>query len=508
MQSYRFLKIKLIQKMKFSNSVNGAELKSQLSSGSFNFVDAESSYSIKGTAAINLLDYRRFDLVVKYVYARYKSRDIDCDFSHELYLAHISAFNGFVEVDGSEKLGSTEFLTAFDVVYDSISSTGFSVKRPIPLSRDGVILDGAHRVGVSIALGLDIPTIQLNAESPIYDYKFFRKRDLADNFLDYIAYEYAKLKANNRVVIIWPTASGREGDVEDLLRQRGNIVYYKEIFLTEIGAHNLVSLAYRQEPWVGTLSNGYVGAESKARSCFNGDGPLRVFLFESDSDLVDMKEEIRNLFGVGKHSIHINDTHEETQMLTEWLFNENSLQLLNAMVNRPLSWFNRLFSDYKSWLKKASYDKSDFCIDGSGSLAALGLRDVRDLDFLFGAKGKPPVTGFKELDCHNNEHQHKGISLEDIVYDPRNHLFFDGLKFVSLELLKKMKLNRSEEKDKYDVAMMKKVLSGQSIKLSVKQRVKRIMSYSFIKSKIKLQALKARYILMKIKQAVFGGNNA
>lgn len=461
-------------------------------------INDNTEYNINAVEPIEMLSYRRFDIVAKYLYAVAIERGIHSCYAEELYLAHVKAFNNFVEADGSAKVGPEAFTTSMNELQRSIKSNGFSEEAPVPLSRDRVPLDGAHRLGISIALNHDVQTVTLDVDSPIYDYRFFKSRGLKDSYLDNMALEFARLKVDCRMVVIWPTAEGSQRQLEDVLRQYGDIVYFKEIFLSESGAHSFTATAYRRERWIGSQKDGFSGATNKANWCFENKGPLRVFLFESNKDLVKMKDEIREIFGVGKHSIHINDTHEETMELAQTLFNANSVVLLNAMVHRKLSWFSRLFTHYRLWLEKHKFNSEDFCIDGSGTLAAFGIRDVRDLDFLYSGKGSPE-TGFKEIDCHNNENQHENLSPDEIVNNPDNYFYYEGCKFVSIELIKALKQKRNEVKDQHDVKSIQAILRGQKVKEPFVSKLNKILSSQYIKSKIKLSLLKLRYYYTRLK---------
>ena len=460
-------------------------------------IDDDTEYSINVVEPIDMLSYRRFDIVAKYLYAVAIERDSHCCYAEDLYLAHIKAFNNFVEADGSTKVGPEAFTSSMNELQRSIKGKGFSDEAPIPVSCDGVPLDGAHRLGISIALNNDVQTVELDVDSPIYDYRFFKSRGLKDSYLDSMALEYARLKPDSRMVIIWPTAEGCQSQLEAILRQYGDVVYSKEVYLSKNGAHSFTATAYRRESWVGSQKNGFSGAMNKANWCFENKGPLRVFLFESNKDLIKMKDEIREIFDVGKHSVHINDTHEETMELAQNLFNANSIVLLNAMVHRQLSWFNRLFNHYRHWIEEQKFNSEDFCIDGSGTLAAFGIRDVRDLDFLYSGEGMPE-TGFKEIDCHNDENQHENLLPDDIVYNPDNYFYYGSCKFVSIELIKVLKQKRNEVKDQHDVSSIQAILMGHAVKEPLGSKLRKLLSVQFIKAKIKLFLLKIRYYLTRL----------
>jgi hypothetical protein len=50
-------------------------------------------------------------------------------------------------------------------------------------------------------------------------------------------------------------------------------------------------------------------------------------------------------------------------------------------------------------------------------------------------------------------------TIDDIIYNPKNHFYYNGIKFASLDIVKSLKVNRWEEKDKIDVELINSVLS-------------------------------------------------
>lgn len=452
-------------------------------------------YVLEWVTPESLLSENRVDIVAKYLFVKSILDELDTDYYKELYLSHIKAFNGFYEADESRKIGSNEFLSSFKDLISSFKTSGFLEGKPIPISKSGIPLDGAHRIACALAFSVKVPVIKTMIESPVFDMTYFSDRGLDSAFMDAMSLEYACLKKNCRVVVIWPAAQGRLDDVEGILTDAGGIVTSKNIYLTESGKKNITALAYGGEPWIGSQEDGYAGAGGKASCCFSNEGPVRVYLFESNANLLIMKERIRGLFGIGKHSIHINDTHPETVELSQCLFNDNSLQHLNGMQHIKFGWFNKLFSHLIRWVEDENLDIQDFCIDGSGSLAAFGIRDVRDIDYL--QHGLVNLgTGFKEIDCHNDGHEHIGLTVDDIIFNPNNHFYYKGVKFVSINLLRKMKTERNETKDVHDVRSIDEMLSGTKVPLRFIVKARRWFTPVFVKSKVKLYLLKGRYFLV------------
>jgi len=154
---------------------------------------------------------------------------------------------------------------------------------------------------------------------------------------------------------------------------------------------------------------------------------------------------------VGKHSVHINDTQEETWKIVSSVFNGNSIHFLNnANILKSLPNFEKYFNLYKKSILNRK-DFHDFCVDASAVLSSYGLRDCRDLDFLHNNNQPDIATG---INCHNKEEVYYKQGRHEIIHNPRNHFYYCGIKFASLNIVKEMKLFRAEEKDLYDCELM------------------------------------------------------
>ena len=86
-------------------------------------------------------------------------------------------------------------------------------------------------------------------------------------------------------------------------------------------------------------------------------------------------------------------------------------------------------------------------ITGSAVLSLYGLRDCKDLDLIY-YKNAP-------ADSHNQYlGTHYKLTLDDIINNPLYHLYYNGFKYVSLDVIKNMKVIRNEPKDIVDVELM------------------------------------------------------
>ena len=206
------------------------------------------------------------------------------------------------------------------------------------------------------------------------------------------------------------------------------------------------------------------------------------------------------MLGLGKHSIHTADTNEESNRLSELLFNRNSLERISCAWPREYPWLTDLTETYRAWLVATSTSSHTCCIAGSAVMAAWGLREARDLDFL-SVTGKMTATGYKEIDEHNREHARwSDIEPERIVLDPRYHGYWRGLKMMSIQLVRANKKRRGEPKDVHDVGLIDRALTGQT-KEPVGAWVRRTLRPGFVKGRVKFLLLRLRFYATRIRNS-------
>lgn len=461
-------------------------------------------HMVKSVDPFTLLDSRRFDLLAKYIYAKYRDLKVRSNWHCRLYLDHVKVFNGFIESDGSGKSGKDGFLAIFDAVLDNIKNNGFDGGQTyIPVARGNLIQDGAHRVAACLLYSKSPVCAFFEVQGALYDFQWFRGKGLSEKWLDAMALELCRIKRNSFIVVVYPTAEGKDRELADLVQAHGTVWYRKSAHLKGLGPLNLIRQIYRKEPWLGTWKDGFAGAQNKASWCFRNHGPVRAFVVESTlKRMQELKSEIRKLYAAENHSVHINDTHEETVEIAELLLNENSIHFMNNSSLREFKWFNRLLGHYKEWLGQSGQDSGRFCIGGSAVLAAYGIREARDIDFLHLGEFSP--TGFKEISSHNSSERHYGVAADDIVMNPENHFYYQGVKFASLESIRKLKLNRGEEKDRQDVLNIDRVLKGEgAYRAALGTRFKRMLSPRFVYQQARFMALRARFMMTAFRRKRF-----
>ena len=379
----------------------------------------------------DLLTHKRFDVVVKYMYAS----NLASEFYKNAYKEHLRIWNGFYE-GSPRKRGFEDFDNAFKSIINN------TVDEAVPVNPEGHIANGAHRLAAALYHQRPINIRNTNPDENNYvesDYEYFVKRGLSQSIVKRTALEYAKLKSNTHVMCLFPIAHKRMTEVINIIEKHSNIFYKSSEVFNATGQLGLIKEIYLSDGW-GTEK----AIRKKCKQCFRGMSQVTFVLLDAKNleTVKEMKNKIRALFKVGNHSVHINDTHEDTIRIAKTVFNINSIHFLN---NRK----SVSFPNYKKLMANIKPNENEV-ITGSTVLSLYGLRDCKDIDKIY--YNNPPP------DSHNQylKNLYK-LTLDDIVNNPIYHLYYNGFKYVSLDVIKNMKKTRNEPKDIIDVKLAEEI---------------------------------------------------
>jgi len=447
-------------------------------------------YKVETIDAKNLLTHNRFDLSFKLLFL--KMIDNDDNFATEAYVEHIKALTlgEFKEPGSSKKNNFEDYLKAFEDIFYDIKRKGFNNNLSvIPLSKSGYIANGSHRVASSIVLNKKIDCVNLQVSDHIYDYNFFLKRGVPLNIMDAAACEFIENSKNVFIAIIWPTAVGKDNEIAKIFH---NVVYKKEVKLNPNGAHNLISQVYFGEEWLGSVKDNFKGSDGKLIECFKSFDAVRFIAFQSSvEEVAKIKQKIRAIFNLGKHSIHITDNKSESLRVSRIVFNENSVHFLNyAKPNKYLSTHKKI-KDFKTFLIKNNIKNDDVVLDSSIILSAYGLREARDTDF-FCSNNDNLKYNFDLINHHDEVLEFYRLEKMDILHNQYNYFYFNDLKFISFAKLYQMKLKRNESKDQIDLKLMVALIENSFFK---QLYAKLIQSIYYEKIKFRSQIMKLLKIL-------------
>lgn len=386
---------------------------------------------MKTVSPIDLLTHKRFDVVIKYMYAS----NLSSAFYKSAYREHLKVWNNFYE-GNPRKSGFEDFDNTFRSIINN------EVEEPVPVNREGHIANGSHRLASALyhQRPINVRSTNSNENYPILaDYNVFAEKGLSQTIMKRTALEYAKLKPNTHIICLFPIAHTRIQEVMNIINEYCNVFYHSSEVLNSEGQLGLMKEIYLKDGWANEQ-----GIRTKGNQCFRGHGNITFVLVDAkDLETVkEMKNKIRALFNVGNHSVHINDTHDETIRIAKTVFNDNSIHFLN---NRK----NVLFQNYKR-LMNGMKPNDNTVITGSSVLSLYGLRDCKDIDLIY-YNNAPANSHNQYLETYYK------LSLDDIVNNPRYHLYYNGFKYVSLDVIKNMKKLRNEPKDIIDVNLIEKI---------------------------------------------------
>lgn len=281
---------------------------------------ASKTYLIQKVKARTLLSVRRFDLFAKLFYA--SNRLNNPKVAREVYLQHIKAFNPDGKEPGRDDKNSFDiFINVFDSLLDYFKDNEFDDNVSIiPVSSEGIILDGAHRLAALAYYDKFVTIAKFENVEPVcqFDYVYFKMRGLPQAISDIIANEIILWKPNCLVACLWPRMGSEISKRPAInLLQEHTVPFYHKSFDVNLKSLTLfVAKVYRKQSWVGTEKTGYTGAKDKALNCYQRGNGLDLYFFVTEQTLEEtllLKEQVRQLFPYDKHTIHITDDLEETK---------------------------------------------------------------------------------------------------------------------------------------------------------------------------------------------------
>ncbi|MCI5051987.1 MAG: glycosyltransferase family 25 protein [Simkaniaceae bacterium] len=362
---------------------------------------------------ISLITYDRLDILAKYIFAKYTLNKYNTNFHKSLYKKHLAKKNHFFDTNPL-KIGYDTFESSFLALLESVQLNGFDTRYPIPVNCYGSPTNGAHRTAACLLLNVPVRAyVEDRYDSPSITSKACRnKYQFDEDLLDQLVLEYTKLK-NCSITFI-----EQKNQLKSIEKQY-TVVHTKKIELTENGIRELERLF--------------------------GKRPKRqVVVVLVDGEVQDPTLPWKN--------------HDMAREIATTVFNRNSLNFINM---RKACHFPRFEAHMKSvarYLKDRNIEAENICVDTGSVLAALGIRDCDDIDILH--RGKLKNAAKYGIDSHNSYLKYHAVNLDEILFNPECHFYYRGVKFITPQLLMKMKRNRSAIKDMIDYRLIERFIAN------------------------------------------------
>ncbi len=318
-----------------------------------------------------------------------------------------------------------------------------------------------------------------------------------NKYIDQMMIEFCKCRENISIITLWPKAiltKNKLNELLSLLNNNGNVYYLKTINLSYDGAQSLLYQLYADSGRMKDISSinyklNRIGWIPNKKSQFT----VIVYEYTGKNNIrgssVTFKKIIRNIWlkdtkinnSLKENNkprqydyVHINDYYYQTVEYSQIFFNQNSLHFLEIqLLPRYLNIQNKNRSSYVqlNTYKKIilfNFDPIDqirSIIYSSSVLYTYGLRISNDVDGMFLSlpksqtknfdkkiglffknKGtKIPFTDIALKDTEGWEDYWEkylikiaklsGVkNFDEIILNPDNHYYFNGLKFVTLRI--------------------------------------------------------------------------
>ncbi len=430
--------------------------------------------------SLALLAPSRLDLAAKYLFFRALSGQGDPSVAESLYRRHIAARTGGAEPTdastgaASAKRSVDDYVAAARSLHASMLARGFDPAHPVPVTPEGLIGNGAHRLACALALGLDAPTRPCASTGPAWDAAWFTAHGFGDADLRRLLHAWAGLRSTEAALfVLWSPLEDAWPAMEREIARNFALVGSTTL---DFAAHpaafrELVFDVYSHGAELTHMPH----LERKLELLAAHPARLRVVLAanvspaERSGDLATRtKRHLRRHF---EHlapadafiTCHATSSPAELLHLRAVLLEEHNLaQLLLRPARAPRAAFLAWIETLKAALARHGIPLADCCVVGSSSLEVLGLRESTDLDITLLARHRHPRfgAGITHLADHVDivtEGYHRvhpprvAISDDALIEDPRHHFLFRGVKFAALPLILDRKDYSRRPKDVVDV---------------------------------------------------------
>lgn len=280
--------------------------------------------------ARSLLVPSRFDLFAKLYYIRNRTENLIE--AERIYKEHIKAFNPDLKEPGREdKNGMDDFVSSFNQLIDEFENQDFnSAISLVPVTEDGVILDGAHRIAVLAYYDKQVGIARCKGIKPKarFDYNYFKERGLSWDTMDVIAREMVYWVPDMFVACLLPPIKDKYNALV-LIQQRFRVVYEKVLWGNIDSYRSWIRCVCDRQTWVNKLDN---------VKNFDFDGKMLFLFFVANSpdEFLAVREDIFDKCDLGKYSLYITESIDETKVITEGVLNEKVRRQLSptSIVNK------------------------------------------------------------------------------------------------------------------------------------------------------------------------------
>lgn len=408
-----------------------------------NKISRETKLNVYLLNAEELILPERIDLMAKLIYIEAKEKSMELSDAIELYTKHIETFScgTFIEPGSDTKKSIEIYIKEFDNLIDSIKVKGFDEQTSlVPIGKDNILIDGAHRCAISAFYKKKLSVVKFEKLERNFDTYYFKDRGLNEKYLDLMSLKYVQNKKKLFLACIWPRACDEDKRKQaiNVIKENGKIVYEKDVIFSAHGMHNFMIQVYGEQEWTGNYQNHHKGIKAKLDACFADGKSTKTVLFHCDSldNVIRIKDKIRNIFKIDKHSVHITDNDKETQMLSNVIYNKNSRDFLEQGNPDDV----RQINDIINCIKREKLS-DNFIFLTQATMMLYGLREKGSIDAIMD-NNTYAISEINSIKC---------CKKNDLLHNPCNYFVFNGYKFISFNAIIKYTKNKIIKTEKKDI---------------------------------------------------------
>lgn len=443
----------------------------KLSKGSYLKYSIENNCVQESIDARKLLCTARFDFYGILIYIDQKARGIkNLSWAKNIYKERTGAMTGhkLSENGSTEKNTFDDFITVLDNLIEDFQNDRFDKERTlIPVDKDYVPMDGAHRVACAAYFNKRVNILRFpDREYQFKGYQYLKHELLPTSISDYIALESTRWHDNLFVFFLWPQAhqsSKKLKIAQEFIYANTDVMYDVEYKLTYTAIRNLMIQIYGHMDWLGNIENKYVNVLKKVDEVWASNGKVQLIIVRSESCeyIAKLKAQIREMFAIGLSSCHSTDNMRETRLALNALLNPLSRYFLERGKPTTFKKPFKLVEQFKKIANMHNLPLNNFILDSSIVLAIYGARESKDLDFY--CLPETNIDAYKSevnIEEHDEtQKQYYEYPVQDYIISPEHYFVFNEVKFMSLQNLLKFKQTRytqtKESKDASDIELIK-----------------------------------------------------
>ncbi len=423
-------------------------IRTRIDANVFNYYRVPAEARIERCDPLALVSPDRLDLMARYVFVRQREQGWAVGWGTSIYRHLLESWNAEFRDGDGRKSSFTDYLRHFTALIDDVSLNGYDQARGLVPYTGNTVVDDAHRLATALYFNQPVDAVRLEGPVQKQDAAALLRIGMSAAVVEQLVNEYLTLDEDCYATVFFPAPWAEVNAALSLLAEKAHIIHAKDISLTEQGRRNLIELLYGHEPWWNVdLLDRFV----RLRFPNGGDAKVVFVKTPPGEGSRPTKEHVRQAFP-GLHYVHMNDTHRETRWIGDLVLNPTGVKFLNLRPTFQPKRFRKLLAEYEGALGAAA-NPAAYCIDSGAVLAAFGLRDCNDVDYIVPQQSFPLLSG-GELACHNDEYREFQIPVDELVFNPAYHFSYKGVKYLSLETVLLFKSFRGAKKDLRDCRLI------------------------------------------------------